>query len=298
MELLESWTSYIHKKKTLSIKLSDELNDVYNSIKLDTIIIFDIEFIRLHRNNDQMQTVNEMGGLILQKIDNYWHIVLLFHFNLPPQHRNINELYLMMTKYNTLSAETTRKNIKLENKLLNYFIPRDDNGNPIQGPKIKKLCFKINGYKLKKNKKQYTLFTQIINNIFNDKEYKKRLIEEDGEFMKLTNILFNQSYLIVKGNEDFKALNNHMKLLNITPLPFDNYFDIAIYNNILFQKCKSAELEKSYVCLEELNLTQSFDEYASIIEKFTGEFKAHNPLVDSLMSWIIYNIFILGKIKD
>jgi len=289
---LDLWTSHIYKKKKLSIKLSDELNIAYQQIKLNTIIIFDIEFIRLHRNNDQMQTINEMAGIILQKKGNSWYITLLFHFNLPPQHKNINELYLMMTKYNTLSTKTTEKNIKLENELLKYFIPEN------AGPKIKKLCFKINGYKLKKNKKQHSLFTQIINNIFNDKKYKKRLIKDDVEFMKLTNVLFNKSYLIVKGQEDFKALNNHMQLLNIKPLSFDNYFDIAIYNNFLFQKCQSAELSKSYVCLEELHLTQAFNEYASVIEKFTGDFKAHNPLVDSYMTWIIYNIFILKKINE
>lgn len=290
MNLLKSWSSYINIKKKVSIKLSDELNQAYEHIKLDIMIAFDIEFIRLHRNNDQMQTVNEVGGIVLQKINNFWYITLLFHFNMPSQHKNINELYLMMTKYNTLSKTTTEKNIKLENELLDYFIPEN------AGPKIKKYCFKISGYKLKKNKIQHDLFTQIINNVFNDKEYKKRLIKDDVEFMKLTNVLFNKSYLIVKGNEDFKALNNHMQLLDIKPLPFDNYFDIAIYNNFLFNKCKSAELSKSYVCLEELHLTKSFDKYASIIEKFTGEFKFHNPLIDSYCSWVIYNIFILKKI--
>jgi hypothetical protein len=296
-DLLKSWSNYIHKKKNLQIKLSDELNDIYNKqTKLNYIIIFDIEFIRLHRNNNQLQTVNEMGGLVLQRINNFWHLVMLYHFNLPPLHKNINELYLMMTKYNTLSTKTTEKNIKLENELLDYFIPHDKDGNQIKGPKIKKMCFKLNGYVLKKNKKQHDLFTQIINNIFNDKKYKKRLIEDDIKFMKLTNVLFNKSYLIVKGQEDFKALNNHMQLLNIKPLPFENYADIAIYNSFLFKQCKSAELEKSYVCLEQLQLTQMFDEYASIIEKFTRGFKAHHPTIDSLMTWIIYNIFILKKI--
>jgi len=290
---LELWANYIHNKKKILIKVSDELNNIYNKINFEYIIIFDIEFIRLHRDNTQLQTINEMGGLILQKINNDWYITLLFHLNLPSQHKNINELYLIMTKYNTLSSKTTKKNIELENKLIDYFIPHDDKGNKITGPKIKKYCFKINGYKLKKNKKQYKLFTQIINNIFNDKLYKKRLIENDVEFMKLTNVLFNKSYLIVKGKEDFKALYNHMKLLNIEPLPYNNYFDIAIYNNFLFKKCKSAELSKSYTCLEELNLTKSFDEYLNIIKEFIGDFKAHNPVVDSYLTWIIYNIFIL-----
>jgi len=291
---LDLWSSYINCKQKVSIKLSDELNNIYNQINFKYIIIFDIEFIRLHRNGNQLQTVNEMGGLVLQKINNFWHIVLLFHLNLPSQHENINELYLIMTKYNTLSTKTTNKNVKLENKLFNYFNQHDENS--ISETKNKKYGFKIYGYKLRKNKKQYVLFTQITNNIFNDKLYKKRLIKNDIEFMKLTNILFNKSYLIVKGREDFKALHTHLNLLNIEPLPYNNYFDIAIYNNFLFTKCKSAELSKSYICLEELNLTKSFDEYIKIIQIFTGDFKAHNPVIDSYLTWIIYNIFILKKI--
>ena len=47
---LNLWSNYIRKKKKLSIKLSDELNQAYRQIKLNTIIIFDIEFIRLYRS--------------------------------------------------------------------------------------------------------------------------------------------------------------------------------------------------------------------------------------------------------
>jgi hypothetical protein len=96
--------------------------------------------------------------------------------------------------------------------------------------KNKKYGFKIYGYKLRKNKKQYALFTQITNNIFNDKLYKKRLIKEDIEFMKLTNKLFNKSYLIVKGKEDFKALHTHMKLLNIEPFNSISPVKLAAYS--------------------------------------------------------------------
>lgn len=280
---INKWLSYILNKKILRIKLNDELNTIYNKqTELNSIIIFDVEFIRLCRNNQQLQTINEMGGIILYKINYYWHLFAIFHFNLPPQHNNMNELYLMLSKYNTLSAKTEKKNIILENKLFKYY------------PKDKKIYFKINGYSLLKKKKQYYLFIQIINNIFRDTDYKKRLIEDDKKFMKLTNKIFSNSYLIVKGTEDFKALNNHLILLNIKPLVFNHYFDIAIYNNILFNQCNSAELAKTYECLDKLNLTFGFESYLKIINEFTN-LKPHNPLVDAYLTWVLYNIFSLKR---
>lgn len=280
MDLINKWIQYIPKKKILLIKLNGKLNNLYNQqTNLNYIIIFDIEFLRFK----DITCVNELGAIILCKIDNYWYLVCLVHFNLPSLTDNIDDMYLLMTKYNTLSKKTEEKNIELENKLFEYY-PNDN-----------KFHYRMNGQRLKKNKKQYELFIKIMNNVFNDKEYKKRLIKEDKEFMKITNILFNQSYLIVKGKEDFKAINNQLKLLKIKALPFDNYFDIAIYNQLLFKKCDSAELEKSYQCLEKLNIDYSFNEYIEFIEKFT-KLKAHNPLVDSYMTWVIYNVFLLNKI--
>ena len=78
-------------------------------------------------------------------------------------------------------------------------------------------------------------------------------------------------------------------LLNIKSYNFD-YFDIAQYNNDLFNNCNSAELEKSFICLKNLNLTQKYDKYFKIIKKFTN-FKAHNPLIDAYYTWIIFNIY-------
>ena len=283
INLINKWLDYIPNKKILRIKLNDELTNIYNKqTKLNCIIIFDVEFIRLCRNNEQLQTINEMGGIILYKVKYNWYLFAIYHFNLPPQHSHMNELYLMLSKYNTLSKKTENKNIILENKLFKYY------------PKDKNIYFKINGYSLLKKKKQYNLFIQIINNIFRDTDYKERLIEDDKKFMKLTNKIFNNSYLIVKGTEDFKALNNHLILLKIKPLLFNNYFDIAIYNNVLFNQCNSAELSKTYECLDKLNLTYNFELYLKIINEFTN-LKPHNPLVDAYLTWIVYNIFILKR---
>ena len=81
-------------------------------------------------------------------------------------------------------------------------------------------------------------------------------------------------------------------ILNIKSYDYSsfNYFDIAQYNNVLFKNCDSAELEKSYICLEKANLTQKYNQYFDIIKKFTNN-KAHNPLIDAYYTWIIFNIY-------
>ena len=73
------------------------------------------------------------------------------------------------------------------------------------------------------------------------------------------------------------------------------YFDIAQHNKILFDKCDSAELEKTYLCLQKMNLTQKYNKYSDIINKFT-KMKAHNPLTDAYYTWVIFNIFQLKKV--
>jgi 2-polyprenyl-3-methyl-5-hydroxy-6-metoxy-1,4-benzoquinol methylase len=103
--------------------------------------------------------------------------------------------------------------------------------------------------------------------------------------------LFSKSYLIVKGVEDIKALKNHTILLNEEPVILTNYFDIAIYNEQLFKKCNSAELEKTFICLEKLNKTQLYNDYYQHIKTFTN-LKAHNPLVDAYYTWVIFNIYL------
>jgi len=151
----------------------------------------------------------------------------------------------------------------------------------------------IKGYDLKDN--DYELFKKNIRLILNDSDCKSRQITENNqkEFIKFTNYIFSNSYLIVKGLEDIKALKNHTLMLNEISIKLNNFFDIAQYNNILFKKCNSAELEKTYLCLEKLNLTQQYSTYLSLINKFTS-MKAHNPLVDSYYTWLIFNLGLMN----
>ncbi len=75
-----------------------------------------------------------------------------------------------------------------------------------------------------------------------------------------------------------------------------NFFDISIYNEILFNKCNSAKLEDTYLCLYNMNLLDDYNKYYNIINKF-NEMKAHNPLVDAYYTFIIFIVFKLNKIK-
>ena len=160
--------------------------------------------------------------------------------------------------------------------------------------KIEKIKHMIKGYDLIKFPKLHQLFIENINLILNDELVKSRQITKLNKFINLTNQLFSISYLIVKGLEDLKALKNHTLLLHENYIKLIHIFDISIYNNILFDYCKSAKLEQTYKCLENKNLLNDFQKYLNIISNFT-DIKAHNPLVDAYYTFIIFIIFELKK---
>jgi hypothetical protein len=322
--ILDEWLKTIHNKLLLSI----ELPFLKLNIKNNYIIIFDIEFLKFKINFKQMRSIHEMGGILLNKENDIWFLKCIFHINLPPLETNIDNLYLLTSTYNTLSPDNDMKVQRLENKLLVYNQIIDNNNLSdddiyllIKKDKISNIYFKkyINNFKkfnmsvilkylnkvkhiiygndIKKFPIQYKLFTKINNIILNDPLVIKRTISDHKLFLKLTNELFIESYLIVKGIEDLKALKYHSMMLNIKFYDHTNftYFDIAQYNNVLFKKCDSAELEKSYLCLEKNNLTQKYNQYFNIIKNFTNN-KAHNPLTDAYYTWIIFNIYNMDNI--
>jgi hypothetical protein len=311
-KIINKWLKLIPKKEILNIKLDDNLTKLYNTkTNLNYIIIFDVEFIRYAINNRQVQTIHELGGIILAKKENNWYLVSIFHCNLIPIIKNIKQYYLLTSNYNTVSNETYNKLLENEknllpeniilikedldlikhNRIINRYLSKKiltENFDTIK-KKISKIKYMIKGSDL--NGDDYKLFKKNIELILNDSECKSRQISENNqkEFIKLTNYIFSNSYLIVKGLEDIKALKNHTLMLNEISIKLNNFFDIAQYNNYLFKKCGSAELGKTYLCLEKLKLTQQYNNYLSIINKFTN-MKVHNPLVDAYYTWIIFNL--------
>lgn len=328
--ILEDWINLIPNKLSLSIKINKNLNEFYNKLNYQYIIIFDVEFLKFKINSKQIQTIHEMGGIILVKENNNWYLKYIFHLNMPLLQNDLNNLYLLTSTYNTLTDENTKKVKELENELLIHpkLIDKQNLSNEstiqiikknklskiyLNNKKIKKLLqtkkknydkfikelgrikHLVYGNDLINFKKEHKLFLEIINIILNDSTAMNRTIQKPYEFIKLTNELFSKSFLIIKGIEDIKALKNHSILLNLKPQTNLKYFDISKFNNTLFTKCNSAELEKTFICLEKMNLTQTYNEYYEIVKTFTKE-KAHNPLVDSYYTWIIYNIFLENKI--
>ena len=333
--MLEEWISLIPKKQLINKKIQETLSNKYDKVtKLQYIISFDIEFINYSNvlintnntnstnstnsmeakpNNERVQTIHELGGLIFERKKDGWYLSYLFHFNLIPLIKNIKQYYLLTSQYNTLSNSTLKKVVELEKKLLPENIIIDINNLNLLGKnniikkylpyykkftdinvlkkKISKIKYMIKGYDLAES--EYELFKKITTLILNDTDSIGREINKDQQkkFIKLTNELFSRSYLIVKGLEDIKAIKNHTLLLNEEPITLNNLFDIAQYNNELFKKCNSAELEKTFICLEKLNKTQKYSDYYQNIKTFTN-LKAHNPLVDAYYTWIIFNIYL------
>lgn len=309
---MEEWIDLIPNKKLINIKLDDELSKKYNKLtQLKYIISFDVEFLKYSIDNRQIQTIHELGGLLLEKKET-WYLMYIFHFNLIPIYKNIKQYYLLTSSYNTVSENTLKKVIEIEkellpeniikspddinilktNKIIKRYLSRKTLNNPdfnFIKKKISKIKHQIKGNDL--NGKEYELFKKSIELILNDPDSLSRQINEQLQikFINLTNNLFSKSYLIIKGLEDIKALKNHSLLLNQNSKKLVNYFDIARYNEMLFKKCNSAELEKTYLCLENLNLTNKYDQFKQMIMMFT-KMKSHNPLVDAYYTWIIFNI--------
>ena len=316
-EILD-WIKLINNKQIINTELESELSEKYNKItKLNYIISFDVEFIRYNILYKQVQTIHELGGLLFYKENNKWFLYCIFHLNLKPLINNINQYYFMKSTYSSVSDSTLIKLLKNEkellpehkinninykeiiknNQLINIYLKSSLNNLEFESvkKKIKKIIFMIKGNDLIKYPKEYNLFKSNINLILNDKDVKNREIIDSVKFINLTNKIFSLSYLIVKGHEDIKALKNHSILLKLSYFSPLKYFDIAQHNKILFDKCDSAELEKTYLCLQKMKLIDKYNKYNEIINKFT-KMKAHNPLTDAYYTWIIFNIFQLKKL--
>lgn len=323
-DILSEWLHLIENKENVNIKLDSDISNLFNKLtKLKYIICFDVEFLRYVIKYKQIQTIHEMGGIIFLNINNEWYLYSIFHLNLVPILKNINQYYLLTSNYNTTSDDTNKQLIENEKILLPehkinesnyeeilstdpiiklYIKPKELNillknkNIDIIKRKIEKIKYMIKGYDLMRLTKAHKLFIENVNLILHDSDSKAREIKETNKFINLTNQLFSQSYLIVKGLEDIKALKNHTILLKENYIILKHIFDISKYNNILFEMCNSARLEETYICIKNMNLLDNYQKYFNVINNFTA-MKAHNPLVDAYYTFIIFIIFKLDKIK-
>lgn len=332
--ILNRWLALIPTKEFLWIHINNELTDVYNKTNKNYIVSFDIEFYKYHHHSSMFQLIREMGGLVIVKHENKWYLYALFHFNIRPLMTDLNKMYLLSSKYATISEPTFKKVKEIEEKMLlheqlihkeylfdeeilriiknNKLSKRFLSNNKIEKlmtikyksydkfiKELGRMIHLIYGASLKHIPEYYNMFKSINILIMNDKDVIKRTIKRgnEEEFLLLTNELFNNSYLIIKGMEDIKALRNEAVFLKMNYDDKDyKYFDIAVYNDYFNKKCDSAELEKSFKCLDKMNVINEFKDFEKIVKEF-AHFKAHNPLIDAYYTWIVYNVFATNKVK-
>ena len=316
-EYIFQFLKVINNKTIYNIKLDYFLQEKYKTIKQNIIFIFDIEFIE----QKFKKTIFEIGGIIISKYINEWYLIASFHVNIKP-YEQIKNQSLLTHYYSSVSNKNLKKVMELEKKILphykfesffNKFVYLSYNNKLLELQKdniinnyirdkqkllnetnkekflliLKKCIFKINGNNLldKNLIKEFKIFKSINELIQKDANY--RYIENISLFLKLLNKILYYSFVIVKGLEDFKAVNNHSNHYNIK---FYNnvYFDIAIFNDYLFKKYKTAELKKSFDFLIEDNKIGDNIKYYNNMKK---NYNAHNPFFDSLLTWLTFNIF-------
>ena len=304
LELIKDKTIYF-------IKLEYYLQQKYSNIKQKNIFIFDIEFI----DQKFKKTIFEFGGIIISRYKHEWYLISTFHVNLKPFSK-ISDQSLLTHYYSSVSSKNLNKVIQLEKILLpHYYFEKHFDGflklsyiekkNLLNSNKelllneqnkenfikiLKKCIFKINGQNLLNYKltNEYDIFKKI--NTIIQIDGKKRNVDNVKLFLNLLNKIFDYSFLIVKGGEDFKALVNHSFHYNII-FTKKKYYDISIYNDYLYNNYKTAELKKAFDFLMDDNKIGLNLKYYILMKKYI-EYKAHNPLYDSLLTWLTFNIFM------
>ena len=205
---MEEWINLIPNKKLINVKLEDNLTDKYNKLtKMNYIISFDVEFLRYSINNSQVPTIHELGGLLFEKKNNIWYFMYIFHFNLIPIIKNIRNYYLLTSQYNTVSDDTLKKIVEIENELLpencintlktnkivKRYLPKkiiskllNEKDITTIKKKLSKIKYSIKGSDL--NGKDYELFKKSTELILNDPDSVARQIRKEDE-IKFINLL-------------------------------------------------------------------------------------------------------------
>ncbi len=154
---------------------------------------------------------------------------------------------------------------------------------------LMKTKFDIYGIKLLSTN-LYVNFLKSHELYWHDEQVLKRinLIKSDAEFFNLFYEISNNSLFIVKGVQDFIALNNMTKLFNYEmSLNFSNYYDIETFNGLSNHLYESSQLENTYKGIVKTKVYRQFVKpIFDVIGKNIGN-KAHNPVVDSLFTVIV-----------
>lgn len=166
---------------------------------------------------------------------------------------------------------------------------------------LKSIQFNIHGKLLKKMHlhKEYNIYRSIMKLIIYDKQVRLRTIKKVKKFLNCISILFNDSLLIIKGDLDIIAFKNHAKYYGLELKNKYKTYDIALHNEEFHKLCNSAELKEDYDCLVRFNKDNFVEKYKYYLDKLSEfiHYKAHNPLVDGYLTWVIFNTVINKKLN-
>lgn len=194
--------------------------------------------------------------------------------------------------YNNILNDGLKKSVIVS---LN-FIRKDKNFNNV--------CKEINMLKKKLMKVKFDIFGQDIKGTplydnflkshqlyWNDMYVLKRIELLDGKhelFFDLFSKLSDSSMFMVKGVQDFDALNNTLSLFKYDiKLNFKSYYDIEIFNGLSNYLYNSSQLETTYENIIKLKVYKQFAKpIFDVIMHNVGN-RAHNPVADSLFTIIV-----------
>jgi hypothetical protein len=210
----------------------------------------------------------------------------------------INNNYI----YNNILNENLKKSImsnfnNLQN--INNYNSAINEINALK-KKLTKAKFEVYGGNIK-NTNLYDNFIKAHELYWNDEYVKKRLSltkNKEELFFELFAELSENSMFMIKGIQDFNALNNSLSLFNYKiKLNFDNYYDIETFNGLSNFLYNSSQLENTY---KNIVKTKVYIQFAKpifdVILNNIGD-KAHNPVVDSLFTIIVAVTINIGLVK-
>lgn len=216
--------------------------------------------------------------------------------------KNLNNDWI----YNNILNDGLKKSIIVS---LN-FIKEDKNFNNV--------CTELNMLKKRLMKTKFDIYGQHVQGTplydnflkshqlyWNDLYVLKRIGLLDGKydlFFDLFSKLSDSSMFMVKGVQDFDALNNTLSLFKYdVKLNFKSYYDIEIFNGLSNYLYNSSQLETTYENIIKLKVYKQFAKpIFDVIRHNVGD-RAHNPVADSLFTIIVavtMNIVLLRAMMD
>lgn len=277
--------------------------------------VFDAEFQRIYNQQREMRHILEFGGILFERDKHKnWSYIGNFHFNIPPMSKNTG---LIHSTFLTVTPKTQNKMNEIEKDYMFYPKLEALKDNPkefkkyyyslLDNPIVKKKriprmdpdeepnkiikVFKNMLYSLNKYDVGKSAFHNMWKLYLSDPLVEKRMVKPSRKWLLSFKEVLENSLLIVKGLNDIIAIDNlfdHYKVGKIQDKI--QMLDIAVYNGAFRETCKSAELEKSYWCIINNNLTDpEMKPTLKTIYKSLGtnDMTAHNPLIDSFYTLVV-----------